>query len=222
MLPIIAVPGRGFPAALRTYASVKSAMSLPEKIRVKLSSEAAGSISITPVVVQDLPARELIEHMLGITGKDAPRIRELLLRGTLVSGASRFRWQGFQAADASVEAMLATFPDPEPGRLFAAAQCTRAVLRGPRARVEIGREFAAKKPMLRRRSFWDELMEVAQRSAPRYADYSYAERADVYQSTLDAAAGQSIRTASAAVRYTTLRDQIRAAAFDVLELYLAR
>ncbi len=45
-------------------------MALPPTIRVKLSSEAADSISLTPVVVQELPVRDLIEHMLGVTGKD--------------------------------------------------------------------------------------------------------------------------------------------------------
>ena len=70
-------------------------MALPPTVRVKLSSEAAESISITPVVVQEMPVRELVEYMLGVTGKDEARIRELLLRGSLVSGASRFRWTGW-------------------------------------------------------------------------------------------------------------------------------
>jgi len=64
-------------------------MALPPIVRVKLSSEAAESISITPVVVREMPVRELVEYMLGVTGKDEARIRELLLRGSLVSGASR-------------------------------------------------------------------------------------------------------------------------------------
>ena len=71
-------------------------MALPQTVRVKLSTEAAEAISITPVLVQELPVRELVEHMLGVTGKDEPRIRELLVRGTLVSGASRFRWAGWE------------------------------------------------------------------------------------------------------------------------------
>ncbi len=45
-------------------------MALPHTIRVKLSSEAAGALSITAVVVQDLPLRDLVEHMLGVVGKD--------------------------------------------------------------------------------------------------------------------------------------------------------
>src|SRR5438552_19162744 len=112
-------------------------MPLPDTIRVKLSSEAAESISITPVVVQDIPMRELIEHMLGITGKDTARLHELLLRGTLVSGASRFRWAGWDADRQAIESALATFPDPDPRRKFSADRCIRAALRAPGRRIEI-------------------------------------------------------------------------------------
>jgi hypothetical protein len=89
-------------------------MALPPTLRVKLSSEAAGSISITQVVVQEMPVAELVEHMLGVTGKDEARIRQLLLRGTLVSGASRFRWTGCDAAPDDLRLLLATFPDARP------------------------------------------------------------------------------------------------------------
>src|SRR5436190_18656808 len=114
-------------------------MALPDSVRVKLSSEAAESISITPVVVRDIPMRELIEHMLGVTGKDAPRVHELILRGTLVSGASRFRWSGWDAERADIEALLGTFPDRDPARPFAPELCIRATLRGPGRRIEIPR-----------------------------------------------------------------------------------
>src|SRR6202049_2349646 len=110
-------------------------MALPQTVRVKLSSEAAEAISITPVLVQELPVRELVERMLGVTGKDQGRIRELLLRGTLVSGASRFRWQGWEPDLDSLREMLATFPNPEPDRPFAAERCLRAILRGGRQPV---------------------------------------------------------------------------------------
>ena len=124
---------------------------LPETIRVKLSSEQAGAISLTQVVVREMPVRELVEHMLGYTGKDEARVRELLLRGTLVSGASRFRWMGWAPGAREVAELLATFPDPEPGRPFDAARCVRAVLRGRRAAVEIPREAGLRKGLLRGR-----------------------------------------------------------------------
>src|SRR5205807_2030704 len=98
-------------------------MALPQTVRVKLSTEAAEAISITPVLVQELPVRELVEHMLGVTGKDESRIRELLLRGTVVSGASRFRWAGWEPELDSLRELLATFPDPEPERPFAGDRC---------------------------------------------------------------------------------------------------
>src|SRR6058998_2538127 len=98
-------------------------MSLPDTVRVKLSSEAAEYVSLTPVVVQEMPVRELVEHLLGITGKDEARICDLLLRGTLVSGASRFRWTGWQADAEGVRSLLATFPDPNPSRPFSAGHC---------------------------------------------------------------------------------------------------
>src|SRR5207244_2792838 len=115
-------------------------MPLPDTVRVKLSSEAAESISITPVVLRDVPIRELVEHMLGVTGKDTPRLHELLLRGTLVSGASRFRWSGWDADPADIEGMLTTFPDRDPQRPFASELCIRATLRGAGRRIEIPRE----------------------------------------------------------------------------------
>src|SRR5437764_4062416 len=128
-------------------------MALPATVRVKLSSEAAESISITPVVVQEMAIRELVEYMLGVTGKDDARIRELLLRGSLVSGASRFRWTGWDASTLDVRDLLATFPDPDPDCRFAPANCTRAVLRGGRQPIEVAREAGSRKGLFQRESF---------------------------------------------------------------------
>src|SRR5207302_7603968 len=130
-------------------------MPLPPTVRVKLSSEAAEAISLTPVVVQELAMRDLVEHILGVTGKDEARIGELLLRGALVSGASRFRWQGWEADRDDMRTLLATFPDPEPARPFLAANCVRAVLRGGRQAISLAREAAARKGMFQRTSLWD-------------------------------------------------------------------
>jgi len=196
-------------------------MALPSTVRVKLSSEAAGSISLTPVVVQELPVRELIEHMLGITGKDGPRIRDLLLRGTLVAGASRFRWQGWRAELEDVGEILATFPDPDPSRPFAAERCVRAILRGGRQAIELPREAGARKGIFRRESFWDALMQVVGSEAS-YAGYSYRERADRYLRELRLAEAERLRAASGAIKFSTLKDQVQAAAFTQAELYVTR
>ncbi len=197
-------------------------MGLPEKIRVKLSSEAAESISLTPVVVQEIPIRELIEHMLGVTGKDEPRIREILLRGSLVSGASRFRWAGWETELESIREILTSFPDPDPARKFQPASCFRAILRGGRRSIELPREAAMRKGLLQRTSFWDLLMEVITGADASYAGYSYRDRADRYLRELAHAEAERLRAFADAVQYSTLRDQVRTVTFTRAELYVAR
>jgi len=196
-------------------------MALPQTIRVKLSSEAAEAISLTPVVVQELATRELIEHMLGITGKDEARIRELLKRGTLVSGATRFRWAGWETDAEGVQEVLGTFPDADPSRKFDASRCVRAILRGRQA-LEIPREAGSRKGLFQRTSFWDLLMEVAGAAASTYGGYSYRDRADRFLRELAVAEVERIRAGSEAVRFSTLRDQVRAGAFGQMELYCGR
>jgi hypothetical protein len=201
-------------------------MALPHTVRVKLSSEAAESISITPVVVREMPVRELVEYMLGVTGKDEARIRELLLRGSLVSGASRFRWMGWDAGLENLRELLATFPDPDPARPFAASQCTRATLRGGRQPIEIAREAGVRKGLFQRESFWDALMKTIAGASPAYAPvytgYSYGERADRYLREFTHAELGQLRAASGLVRYTILSEQIRTQAFTEAELYAKR
>jgi hypothetical protein len=197
-------------------------MALPHTIRVKLSSEAAESISLTPVVVQELPTRDLVEHMLGITGKDEPRIRDILLRGTLVSGASRFRWAGWEADLDALRVLLATFPDPDPSLPFAAERCVRIVLRGGRHPIEVSRDAGARKSLFQRETFWDRLMAIVGGSLPSYAGYSYRDRADRYTRDLAHAETDAIRAASEIVKFSTLRDQIRDVAFHLVEGYVTR
>jgi uncharacterized protein with GYD domain len=197
-------------------------MALPQTVRVKLSSEVAEAISITPVVLQELPVRELVEHLLGIAGKDEPRIREMLLRGTVAIGATRFRWAGWEADRESLRELLATFPDADPARPFAAAGCIRATLRGGRHAIEIPREAAARKSLFQRKTFWDLLMEVAGASGPAYSGYSYRDRADRYLREFTPAEIECVRAAASQVRYSALRDQIRSVGFAQAELYVTR
>jgi hypothetical protein len=197
-------------------------MALPQTVRVKLSSEVAEAISITPVVLQELPVRELVEHLLGIAGKDESRIREMLLRGTVAIGATRFRWAGWDVDRESLRELLASFPDADPARPFAAAGCIRATLRGGRHPIEIPREAAARKSLFQRKTFWDLLMEVAGASGPAYSGYSYRDRADRYLRQFTPAETERVRAAASQVRYSALRDQIRSVGFAQAELYVTR
>jgi len=197
-------------------------MPLPQTIRVKLSSEAAESISLTRVVVQELPVRELVEHMLGVIGKDEPRIRELLLRGTLVSGASRFRWPGWEPDLEALRQLLATFPDPEPHRPFVAEQCIRVTLRGGRQAIEVARDAGERKGMFQRESFWDRLLAVIASAPVAYASYSYRDRADRYLRDFTHAETELIRAAAVSVKFSKLRDLIGSVAFTQAELHVTR
>jgi hypothetical protein len=197
-------------------------MALPEIIRVKLSSEVAESIALTPVVVQEMALRDLIEHVLGVTGKDEARVRDLLLRGTLVSGASRFRWMGWEAEAEALSALLATFPDPEPMRAFAPDGCVRAIFRGGRQAIDIPRDAGARKGMFQRRSFWDDLMALTNAAPLVYLGYSYRDRADRYQRDFTHTETEHLRGISRGLRYSTLRDQMRTVAFTHAELLVKR
>jgi len=197
-------------------------MPLPTTVRVKLSSEVAETISITPVVLRDIPIRELIEHMIGITGKDEARLHDLLLRGTLVAGASRFRWTGWDADREAIREALASFPDPDPDRRFAPELCIRAALRGPGRRIEIPREIGQRKPLFRRTSFWDTLMGVAASSEVRYVDYVYRERADCYSAALSVTALERLRGSARLVKYSTLQQQILHTNLESVDLFVAR
>ena len=197
-------------------------MALPETIRVKLSSEEAGSVSVTAVVVREMPLRELVELMLGLTGKDPRRVHELLLRGTLVGGASRFRWTGWDADLAALESLLAGFPESEPDRPFTCERAVRAVLRGPVSRIDIPREAGEPRRWLHRGSFWAALMEVAAAGAPRYIEYSYKLRADCYRLELTRVAAGALRERAGDLRYSALESQVRNAALDSIDFYVAR
>lgn len=204
----------------------KIAMALPSTVRVKLSSEAAEAISLTPVVVEELAIRELIDHLLGVAGKDEPRLREILLRGTLVSGGSRLRWVGWDADPAGLREILATFPDADPNRPFAPAQCVHVILRGGRQAVNIPREAARSRGglggILRRATFWDRLMEVVAGVTPVYSSYSYRDRGDRYLAELTVEHAARLRAASALIRYSTLRDRVQSVGFAQAELLVRR
>jgi hypothetical protein len=169
-----------------------------------------------------MPLRELVEYMLGVTGKDEARIRELLLRGTLVSGASRFRWAGWEAEPQALRELLAGFPDPEPSRPFTAERCVRAILRGGRQTIEIPREAGLRKSFWRRSTFWKLLMDSVEASAPHYVTYSYKDHADIYQAALALPEAERLRSSARLLTYTSLRDRVAGEAYTSVDLYTTR
>ena len=197
-------------------------MSPDDLIRVKLSSEAAGAVAITEVVVRQMPFHELLAEILAVAGKDEDRVRNLLLRGTLVSGASRFRWEGWEADPDLLRQCLRRFPDPDPSLAFRAESCVGAVFHGPMRRIEIARETGVEKPFLQRRHFWHAFLDIAAGATLRYVDYSYRLRADVYGFEPDAKQAAALLDAYRLLKYTTLRDQLRAMPLRSVQLHTSR
>lgn len=197
-------------------------MAFPEKIPVKISSEAAGYVSITPVVAEHMPTAELIEHILRVAGKDVARAREILRQGIVVSGASRIRWSPIEASPEEIAGAFAAFPDPEPGRAFDASKCVRAALEGGRAVIELPREAASRKRWFRRQSFWETLMETASRLPLKYQHYSYGDRADVYRGELPWEPARILRERAWMLCYASLEMQVREYAYDRIGLWVAR
>lgn len=195
---------------------------LPETVHVRISSEDAGYISFAPVVARDIPARELVESMLGIAGRDAARIAELLARGSIVSGPSRMRWEGFRASPEDVAALLETLPGPDPTRPFDPSQAVSAVLRGPGMSIEIGREAGSRRRAFHRRSFWDALLEAAVPEQARYADYSYKDRADRFTVPLSSDAAARLRNSANLLSYSAIEGALRRTPVHDIEFLVPR
>jgi hypothetical protein len=194
----------------------------PATVRVKLSSEAAGAISLTPVVVQEMPFDELIAFLVPSTGKDAGRVRDALLRGSLVNSASRLRWDSLDVNTGSLEIALARYPDPDPSLPFLAANCLQVTLTGASGRIELPREPCSRRRLLRRQSFWDVLMESAANLRPGYLDYSYREKADIYHAAMDTPTATAIRRAASLLTYSTLVQRLQMFSFDAAEFATRR
>jgi hypothetical protein len=189
----------------------------PESIAVRISSEAAGAISMTPVVNRTMPARELVEVILATTGKDRGRVSDVLARGAVVQGASRFRWPGLNVEATELDALLATFPDPDPRRPFRRDACIGVRLRAGAQALELPREVASRRRFLKRRSLWDALMELADVRPPKYIDYSYRTRSDDYRLPLANAEAEAIREAAGLLAYSGLAAHVRGVAIDCIE-----
>jgi hypothetical protein len=187
-----------------------SSVPLPDTIAVKYTEEEAQYLSVRPLVRQTFRLAELVDMILGVTGKDLARIRQILRSGTVVFHFYRYWWQGFETDEAEVRALLAGYPDADAARPFRAEECAAVLFESgagapSHAPLELRREHAAKRRLLRSRSFWDCLMDLAQKSAPVYTDYSYARRADLYALELSpvqqaALAREARRLASRALR----------------------
>lgn len=197
-------------------------MALPERVRVKVMSEAAEYISTAPVVTREMPLGDLLEAVVALAGKNTQRLRQLLRAGGMLLDNYRYRWAPLEAEETDLAPLLARFPDPMPGRAFEAQRCVHAVLAGGGATVELPREQAARRRFLKKESFWDVLMEVAGARGPRYHTYSYRRRADVYHLEPAPQDEGRLREAASLLDLGRVADRIRSLPLEKITLLVNR
>lgn len=156
-----------------------------EPIPVRYSEDLAQFADLRPVRRQPMTLRELVGLVLTTTGKDAARIQTRLQAGTCTYNIYRYWWEGFELEAGALARVLAEFPDPEPGRLFRPEDCLWVLFDDAQEllphRVLVEKEEARRRCWFHRESFWDFLMDFAAHCQPRYHDYSYYHRADLYR-----------------------------------------
>jgi len=168
---------------------------LPETIPVRFTEEEAEYVSIRPVRRQIFKLRELIDMVLCVTGRDLPRVQQILRTGTIVFHFYRYWWQGFETDAAELSAVLAEFPADDPSRTFSGNACTTIVLESAvkgRPAIDVDKKDADHKSLFASRSFWDCLLALAEGASEiKYGGYSFARRADLY--LVELSAEQAVR-----------------------------
>jgi hypothetical protein len=163
---------------------------LPESIPVRFTEEEAEYVSIRPVRRQIFKLRELIDMVLCVTGRDLPRVQQILRTGTIVFHFYRYWWQGFETDAAELSAVLAEFPADDSGRTFSPNECAVAVLDSAvkrRPGIDVKKSDADHKSLFASQSFWDCLLALAESAQEiKYGGYSFARRADLFRVELSA------------------------------------
>jgi hypothetical protein len=190
------------------------AVELPETIPVRFTEEEAEYVSIRPVRRQIFKLRELVDMILCVTGRDLPRVQQILRTGTVVFHFYRYWWQGFETDAAELSAVLSEFPADDPGRGFRADGCTTIVLESAakgRQPVEVKKSEAERKSLFASRSFWECLLTLAVPPQEiKYDGYSFARRADLYRVDLSAEQAADLQRDAAKFASRPLRGAVEA------------
>ena len=174
-------------------------MSLPASIPVRYTDEEAGFVSVRPVLRMSLRPEQLIELILGVAGKAPDRVEQILRGGSVAASGFRYWWEAVETNAAELDPLLAAFPDADPSRPFDAKRCTLVAAEGSTSTstlAEFTAQAASRRRAMRRRSFWDALLDATREQPPDYRSYSYHWRGDLY--ALELAASQAAALARAA------------------------
>ena len=198
-------------------------MPLPETIAVKYTEEEAEYLSMRPLVRQTFRAPELVDMIVHVAGKDSTRVQQILRAGTIVFHSFRYWWPPFEPDPAALAEILAKYPDADPARPFESADCSEVILESsgspPRHSLSITEDSIAKatnplhkiaRTLRNKPTFWQVLMNFAEaaQTRPRYREYSYSRRADLYSIALTAQQISHLNQAAAHHAPRSLRAEI--------------
>jgi hypothetical protein len=189
-------------------------VALPEIIAVHFTEEEAGYVTLRPIVRQSFRLADLTDMVVTVTGKDARRVEQIFRAGSVTYNGYRYGWQGFSAEPGEVATLLAPLPESDPARRFRPEEATAASLefggKKQHASVELKRDEASVRRLLRSRSAWDFLLDAARTASPVYERYFYAGRADLFRRTLTPVEGHRLFDGVLAVAPRGLRGRLSA------------
>jgi len=198
---------------------------LPAVIPVRYTDEEAGFVSVRPVLRMGLRPEQLLELILGVTGKSIERVEQILRGGSVAANGYRYWWEAVEVGASELEPLLAAFPDADPSRPFESARCILVAVEGAtntNALAEFLPPAASRRRAFRRRSFWDALLAAAGEQSPGYRSYSYARRGDLYALELAAERGAELAQEARRLGVGEVRTQAAALARAVRLVYVCR
>jgi hypothetical protein len=174
-------------------------MALPELIPVRYAEDAAGYLSMRPVVNQTFRLNELMDMIVSVVGKDPERVHQILHTGAVVYNGYHYWWNPIPAERAEVTWLVESFPDDDPSRSFVPKSATAVLLESgggtQRNLIEIAIQEAKEKKLFAKNSPWTLLLQAAADETPRYEKYSYARHADLFRLTLSLDRAQALLAA---------------------------
>lgn len=191
-------------------------------VRVRVSSEDAGGISMSAVQNRDVAAVELATWIVSVTGKDAPRVVEILERGSFVLGLSRMRWEPLEAVAESVPAIFDLLPDDWPERPFDAHAVREIVVTAGMRKIAIPGAAANARRWFRSESFLGRWLKSAALPPPSYERYDYREKADRFRGAIPPETLSVFREAADLLPSGTLRNALRSMVPTGITLWLDR
>jgi hypothetical protein len=154
-------------------------MNPDSEIIVKISSEDAGSISLTHVLEQRVTVQDLVLQIVSVTGKDASRVSGILERGSFVKGMSRLRWKSFEAGGVT-EACLQALPEPMPHRPFRLREASHIEMHGRQLEAVLETRLLQQRRWFRRMSAYEALEALLSTARIAYQTYDYEVHCDVF------------------------------------------